>query len=314
VRVHADGVRLSKVLPAGPVDVFAGQDLVVLARYEGSGPAQVRFDGTTSDGPVSWTSEVDFPERERGNAFVPRLWATQRVGWLSAEKRQHGGSPEIDDEIRELGERYGIPTEFTSYLVQEPQTVAANRMRRGPVGGVAGSFGGIADAVISRATEVVQGFPIVLLAIAIVAISGPSLTHAMLAVGIGAIPDFARVSRSVALQLRAREFVEAARGLGASELRILRSEILPNMVGALLVIATFDGAQAVMWEAALSFLGLGVQPPEPSFGGMLSDAKSYLALQPGYAVVTGVALAVVILGLNLLGDALSDFYDRRGRD
>jgi peptide/nickel transport system permease protein len=181
------------------------------------------------------------------------------------------------------------------------------------LGGIAGTLGGAFDAFISRALEVVQGFPMVLLAIAIVAISGPSLTHAMIAVGIASIPDFARVSRSIALQLRGREFVEAARSLGASEGRILGSEILPNMVGALLVIATFDGAQAVMWEAALSFLGLGVQPPEPSFGGMLSDAKSYLAIQPWYAIVAGIALAIVILGLNLLGDALNDYYDRRGR-
>jgi peptide/nickel transport system permease protein len=181
------------------------------------------------------------------------------------------------------------------------------------LGGLAGLFGGVLDGLVSRAVEVVQGFPIVLLAIAIVAISGPSLIHAMLAVGIGAIPDFARVARSVALQLRSREFVQAARSIGSSELRILRTEILPNMVGALLVIASFDGAQAVMWEAALSFLGLGVQPPQPSFGGMLSDAKSYLALQPWYAIVTGIALAAVILGLNLIGDALSDYYDRGGR-
>jgi peptide/nickel transport system permease protein len=182
------------------------------------------------------------------------------------------------------------------------------------LGGLAGTLGGGVDAVISRATEIVQGFPIILLAIAIVAIAGPSLTHAMLAVGIGAIPDFVRVSRSVAIQLRAREFVEAARSIGATELQILRGEILPNMIGALLVIASFDGAQAIMYESALSFLGLGVQPPEPSFGGMLSDAKSYLAIQPYFALVAGVALAAMILGLNLLGDALNDYYERGGRD
>src|SRR5690606_22191043 len=121
----------------------------------------------------------------------------------------------------------------------------------------------------SRVTEIMQGFPTILLAIVIVALLNPSLTNAMIAVGIAAIPDFARVSRSVAIQLRDREFIEAARGLGMGEFRILWSEVLPNMVGPLIIIASFDGAQAILWEASLSFLGLGVQPPEPSFGSML---------------------------------------------
>jgi Ca-activated chloride channel family protein len=120
VRIHSDGVRLLKMHPSGPVDIFAGEDLVVLARYDGSGNAVIRFDGQTTSGPVTWTSRVNFPDRSRENPFVARLWATQRVGYLSAEKRKHGGSREIDDEIRDLGERFGIPTEFSSYLVVEP--------------------------------------------------------------------------------------------------------------------------------------------------------------------------------------------------
>jgi hypothetical protein len=120
VRVRADGVRLLKMHPSGPVDIFAGEDLVILARYDGSGNATLRFDGQTTSGPVSWSTRVYFPERSRENPFVGRLWATQRVGYLSAEKRKHGGSQELNDEIRELGERFGIPTEFSSYLVVEP--------------------------------------------------------------------------------------------------------------------------------------------------------------------------------------------------
>ena len=120
VRIRADGVRLLKMHPSGPVDIFAGEDLVVLSRYDGSGNAVLRFDGQTTSGPVSWSTRVYFPERSRDNQFVARLWATQRLGYLSAEKRKHGGSQEINDEIRELGERFGIPTEFSSYLVVEP--------------------------------------------------------------------------------------------------------------------------------------------------------------------------------------------------
>jgi Ca-activated chloride channel family protein len=131
VRLRADGVRLRKMHPSGPVDIFAGEDLVVLARYDGSGNATLRFEGESSNGPVSWATRVRFPERSRENAYVARLWATQRVGYLSAEKRKHGGSREVDDEIRELGERYGIPTEFSSYLVLEPGMNPQLRQRTG---------------------------------------------------------------------------------------------------------------------------------------------------------------------------------------
>lgn len=180
------------------------------------------------------------------------------------------------------------------------------------LGLIAGGLGGVIDLVVSRVTEILQGFPTILVAIVVVALLDPSLTNAMLAVGLAAVPDFARVSRSVAIQLRDREFIQAARGLGAGELRILWSEVLPNMVGPLIIIASFDGAQAIMWEAALSFLGLGVQPPAPSFGSMLREAQSYLSIQPMLAITIGVAVSAVILGLNLLGDALGDYYDRGG--
>ncbi|HEY8594735.1 MAG TPA: ABC transporter permease [Devosiaceae bacterium] len=178
------------------------------------------------------------------------------------------------------------------------------------LGLLSGGLGGAFDLAISRLVEILQGFPTILVAIVIVALLDPSLTNAMLAVGLAAVPDFARVSRSVAIQLRDREFVLAARGLGASELRILVAEVLPNMAGPLIVIASFDGAQAIMWEAALSFLGMGVQPPSPSFGTMLREAQNYLAIQPWLAVITGITVSAVILGLNLFGDALGDYYNR----
>lgn len=181
------------------------------------------------------------------------------------------------------------------------------------LGLVAGGLGGITDLVVSRVTEILQGFPTILIAIVIVALLSPSLTNAMIAVGLAAVPDFARIARSVAIQLRDREFIQAARGLGMSEIRILLTETLPNMIGPLIIIASFDGAQAIMWEAALSFLGLGVQPPAPSFGSMLRDAQNYLNINPWLAITVGVVVSAIILGLNLLGDALSDFYEMSGR-
>ena len=144
VRVRVEGedgvnVRLSKVLPSQPADVFAGNDLVVLARYSGHGAAHIVVEGSQRGTPVRWKSRVDFPDRERGNPFVARLWATQRVGFLSAEKRKANGAPtsELDEEIRMLGERYGIPTEFTSYLVLEPG-MDPRRVANGAVGRTAG--------------------------------------------------------------------------------------------------------------------------------------------------------------------------------
>jgi Ca-activated chloride channel homolog len=127
--------------PSGPYDLFAGQDLVVLARYTGSGTVLVRFEGESANGRVSWTTEAELPENDRENTFVARLWATQRVGYLSAERRRSGASPEIDDEIRTLGEKYGIPTELTSYLVLEPGQVVA----RGRAAGRASDLSGAAS-------------------------------------------------------------------------------------------------------------------------------------------------------------------------
>jgi Ca-activated chloride channel family protein len=152
LRVHVEGARLSKMHPAGSYDLFAGQDLVLLARYNGSGTVLVRFEGQSANGPVSWTTEAELPDRDRDNAFVARLWATQRVGYLSAERRRNGASAEIDDEIRTLGETYGIPTELTSYLVLEPGQVARRRTDA-PRDMAASGRGAVAEARVQRFEE-----------------------------------------------------------------------------------------------------------------------------------------------------------------
>ena len=137
VHIHADGVRLYGLEPEGALDLFAGQDLVVLARYTGTREdATLVIDGTTSDGPVHWTGRVSFPARAPGNAFVARLWAAQRVGYLSAERHRNGGNPELDGELRQLGERYGIPTELTSYLVTEQGALSGLQGQATPVIGI----------------------------------------------------------------------------------------------------------------------------------------------------------------------------------
>ncbi len=135
VRVRGDGVTLRQLQPQLPTDLYAGQDLIVLARYDGDGAATIRLDGQSVDGPVHWSTSATFPARDRENPFVGRLWAAQRIGWLAAERRKHGGTTELDQEIKSLGEQFGIPTEFSSYLVVEPgmnvREMAQDVRRRG---------------------------------------------------------------------------------------------------------------------------------------------------------------------------------------
>ena len=162
VRVSANGVRLTGLLPANRADVFAGQDLVVLARYDGSGDAIVRLEGRSASGPITWSTRAHFVDHDRGNPFVARLWAAQRIGWLAAEKRRNGGTTELDAEIRSLGEHYGIPTEFSSYLVVEPGMKVTNgvvdrRDRSQAFGSAIGAASGASSAPaapVARRAEV----------------------------------------------------------------------------------------------------------------------------------------------------------------
>jgi Ca-activated chloride channel homolog len=160
VHVYADGVRLLKKLPSEPTDIFAGQDYVLLSRYSGSGTGRLRFEGQTANGPVSWSARVAFPSSSRENSFVARLWATQRIGYLSAEKRKDGPSREIDDEIRDLGERYAIPTEFTSYLVTEPgmqnRSILVRDAQAPGVSGAQSTSSGIMASASAKAFEIVR--------------------------------------------------------------------------------------------------------------------------------------------------------------
>jgi Ca-activated chloride channel family protein len=164
VRVRAEGVRLTKMHPQLPADIFAGQDLVLFARYTGDGDGRIVVEGRTANGPVTWTERVRFPDRDRRNSFVARLWAAQRTGWLSAERRRNGASPELDDELRELGTKYGIPTELSSYLVLEPgmqpQTTTVIRGREVAQANGAFSGRGVAGGVApGRAGDVTSSSP-----------------------------------------------------------------------------------------------------------------------------------------------------------
>ena len=133
VHLRADGVSVRQVQPDGPQDLFVGQDLTLLLRYRGAGVTTLNFEGDSPAGHVQWSERVTLPERSRDNAFVAKLWAVRRVGWLSAERRRTGANPELDNELRDLGTKYGIPTELTSYLVVEPGMKVGGGLRPIPV-------------------------------------------------------------------------------------------------------------------------------------------------------------------------------------
>jgi peptide/nickel transport system permease protein len=180
-----------------------------------------------------------------------------------------------------------------------------------PIGLVAGYYRGWIDPVISRLTDVLLAFPFLILAVGLTAILGPSLLNATLALGIGVTPQLIRVARGETLALREEDYVRAAVANGASDAVILGRHIVPNMLSTLLVQATVTIPTAIIGEATLSFLGLGVQPPTPSWGVMLADAQSYLTQAPRLAVYPGLAIFICSLSFNLLGDGLRDALDPR---
>ena len=180
-----------------------------------------------------------------------------------------------------------------------------------PIGLVAGYYRGWLDPVISRLTDVVLAFPFLILAVGLAAILGPSLLNATIALGVGAAPVFVRVARGEALALREEDYVRAAVANGARDTTIIFRHIVPNMASTLLVQATVTIPASIIGEAVLSFLGLGVQPPTPSWGVMLSDAQSYVSQAPRLAIFPGIAVFLCSLSFNLLGDGLRDVLDPR---
>jgi peptide/nickel transport system permease protein len=180
------------------------------------------------------------------------------------------------------------------------------------LGLLAGYFARL-DAPVMRAMEVLLAFPSILLAIAIVAALGPSLVNVMIAVGLRSIPSFARLTRSMVLSLKELEFVQGVHALGAGHGRVLFRHILPNSVSPLLVFSSMQVATSILLAAILSFLGLGVQPPTPEWGKMVSDGRAYLLDAPHVSLFPGIAIFLTVMGFNCLGDGLRDALDPRMR-
>lgn len=177
------------------------------------------------------------------------------------------------------------------------------------LGLLAAYYGKLADETIMRFSDLLFGFPAVLTAIMITSVLGPSMINAMLAIGIFYIPVFSRLTRAVALTIWEREYIAAARAAGIGELAIVRRHVLPNILSPLLIQATIQFAVAILAEAALSYLGLGTQPPNASWGRMLNEAQTFMGTAPWLAIFPGLAIAWSVLGFNLLGDGLRDTLD-----
>jgi peptide/nickel transport system permease protein len=181
------------------------------------------------------------------------------------------------------------------------------------LGAMAGYYGGITDNVIMRLMDIQLSFPMILLAILIVAILGPGIPNTIVAVAFPSVPIFARLIRGTFLSIKTLEYVEAAKALGCSDLRIIFRHLLPNSLAPITVQGSLRAATILLTAAGLSFLGLGVQPPTPEWGALLSDGRAFLRIAPWVVIAPGIAIMLVVLGLNLLGDGLRDASDPRLR-
>lgn len=177
------------------------------------------------------------------------------------------------------------------------------------LGLISGYLGGSVDLILSRIIDAIMCFPAVLLALAIITILGPGVENVVVAIGIAESPVFARLARGLVVVEKEKLYVEAARAIGTGKWRILIEHIVPNIAGPILVQATFTSSSAILWEAALSFLGLGTQPPTPSWGLMLYEAKDYMRQAPHSILIPGLAIFIVVLSINVVGEKLRDLID-----
>lgn len=247
---------------------------------------------------VPWLAPHDPYEQNITQRLLPPAWMDQ-------------GKPEhilgTDNVGRDLFSRILYGTRIS--LVVGLSAVVLQVLIGVLLGLLAGYYGGKTDTVISFMVNAMMGFPFILLALSLVAVLGPSLRNIIIALGLTGWPVFTRVTRMETIRLREQEFIMAAVSLGFSTARILVRHVLPNLLPAILVIATVEVARAIIRESLLSFLGLGIQPPTPSWGMMLAEGRDYMLLEWWLAAFPGLAIFLSALGINLLGDAMRDLID-----
>ena len=202
---------------------------------------------------------------------------------------------------------YGARISLTIGVITALSALAAG----GLIGAVAGFYGGRLDSILMRIMDVFLSMPSVLLAIAVIAALGPGIGNIMISVAIAYVPIYARIIRSSVLSIRTKEFIESARAIGTSDFRIIYKHIIPNAIGPVIVQATLGVGEIIISAAGLSFLGLGIEPPLPEWGKMLSEGKEFIRTMPYLVVFPGLCIMITVLSLNLLGDGLRDALDPR---
>ncbi|MDX2005611.1 MAG: ABC transporter permease [Meiothermus sp.] len=287
-------------------------------------PMRVEFSGPQGQ-PGLWvreTARTPMGEILRGDQLYPLRFFVRGEPWvwwgglLRSDLHLFGVDGPVkfyllgaDEQGRDILSRltYGAWISLSIGLI----AVAIGMLIGVPVGLISGYYGGTFDLIVQRIVEIMLSFPGILLAIVLVATLGTGLTNVMIAVGIAAIPIYARLVRGSVLSLRDREYVEASRALGNRDNRIMLGHILPNALSPIIVQSSLQMAVAILFAAGLGFLGLGARPPEPEWGLMLARGREYLATAPHVATFPGLAIMFVALGFNLLGDALRDALDPR---
>lgn len=247
-----------------------------------------------------WLAPFDPVEQDIGNRLQPPGWRDPG-GQLHPLGTDHLGRDLLARVI--FGAQPALLVGFAAVLISGILGMMA--------GLFSGYFGGRIDDVLMRLADIQLAFPFILLAIAVIGLLGPSLAVIIVVIGVSSWVVYARVVRGAVLSLREREFVQAARALGSRDWRVLLRHILPNVFTPWLVVATLDMARVIVIESALSFLGLGIQPPNPTWGGMLSDGRVYISTAWWLATFPGLAILVTVLGINLFGDGLRDTLDPR---
>lgn len=247
---------------------------------------------------ASWLAPADPFLQNTDLKFMPPIWA-EGGAWPHVFGTDILGRDVLSRLL--YGARLSLVIGFISVLVGASLGV--------PLGMISGYLGGAVDMIVMRVIDVMLAFPSVLLAVCIVAILGPSLENAMVAIGIVAVPTYARVVRASVLAEKEREYVLADIAMGRRSMKILFKAILPNVLSPLLVIATLSFAGAVLEAAGLSFIGLGAQPPTPEWGALLFEGKAYVYNAPWLIMFPGIAILITVVGFNLFGDALRDVFD-----
>jgi len=248
-------------------------------------------------------------------ALVSAVWTPHAFDAMAIAERMQGPNAAhwlgTDQFGRDIATRLMVGARNS--IVVGVVAVGIGLLAGGALGLLAAARGGWVDELVARGADLIFAFPAIVSAILITAVFGPGAVNAIIAIGIFNIPVFARVARSAALQVWGMEYARAGLAIGKSRFGVTRDHVLPNIAAVLVVQATVQFAVAILAEAALAYLGLGTQPPAPSWGRMLFDAQTLMALDPKLAVLPGLAIALAVLGLNLLGDGLRDVLDPRLR-